>query len=304
MRILWVALLSLILCHTSGPPALADQPEIFTTRGAESASDKRYQYDHAVLDLALKKTEAAYGPYELVQSQPMTFPRAVLVAQKDTLENFFFKLSYESRYADLDLSFIPFPVDLGIVGFRVCFLSEEIKQRVTEARSLEEIRTLTHGQGAGWSDVEILRQQGFTVEEVSSYESLFHMVARNRFDLFCRGANELLEEYEGHRHIEGLAYDTSMALVYPLPRFFYTNANNTRAIERVQRGLEIAHQDGSLLKLWLRHYGPSLDFARVDQRRLYRLNNPHVADLPNDYEQYFFLKMPPLLLDDTAAEAN
>ncbi len=49
--------------------------------------------------------------------------------------------------------------------------------------------------------MEILRENGFQVREVSEYESLFKMVAGKRFDLFCRGTNELLSEWETHKSI-------------------------------------------------------------------------------------------------------
>lgn len=35
----------------------------------------------------------------------------------------------------------------------------------------------SHGQGYKWSDVEILRHNGFTVKVAPTYESLFNMVA-------------------------------------------------------------------------------------------------------------------------------
>lgn len=56
--------------------------------------------------------------------------------------------------------------------------------------------------------------------EVAQCESLFVMAAGNRFDLFCRGANELRDEFESYEHIKGLAYDTSMQLPIHSLAFF------------------------------------------------------------------------------------
>ena len=151
---------------------------------------------------------------------------------------------------------------------------------------LEELRRYSHGQGAGWADVGILRANGFKVQEVSSYESLFPMVAAGRFDLLCRGANELLDEYRLHSTIPGFAYDSSFALVYPLPRFFFTSRENGKAIERVTRGLELAYRDGSLQKLWEAQYRESVDFAKLRSRRIFRLENPLIRNIDFDFRKY------------------
>jgi len=199
---------------------MALQPTIFHIRAAESGLDQRYDYDRAVLELALKKTVQEYGPYELFSTPAaMNAPRAQADASHNVYQNFFLKLSYEDKFNE-SLAFVPFPIDLGIVGYRICFVSQENLDHVRAAKNLEDLKKFTYGQGTGWSDISILRANGFTVIEVPTYESLFKMVSRGRFDLFCRGVNELKDEYEVHQHIEGLTYDTSMAIVYPMPRFF------------------------------------------------------------------------------------
>jgi len=204
---------------TTGP-VLAETPEIFSIRSPESTNDKRFEYDRAVIELSLEKTRESYGPFLIKMAPPMNFPRAVLSAKTNRYPNLFIKLTYQKGLGDQDLSYVLFPVDLGIVGYRVCFASEAIKLKVETASNFIEIKKFSHGQGAGWSDTAILRANGFQVTEVAKYKNLFPMVARNRFDLFCRGANEILDEYMSHKHIDGLTYDTSMAIAYPLPRFF------------------------------------------------------------------------------------
>src|SRR5205814_473177 len=133
-------------------------------------------------------------------------------------------------------------------------------KKLTKIKTLNDLKKFKHGQGQGWSDVEILRNHRFDVMTVANYESLFTMVAAGRFDLFCRGANELLEEYNSHKHLPNLVYDKSFSLYYPLPRFFYTNAKNKQLIKRIQAGLIIAYNDGSLVKLWKKEYGDSVKF--------------------------------------------
>ena len=72
-----------------------------------------------------------------------------------------------------------------------------------------------------------MQHNGFGVAVSPKYEDLFLMVANRRFDLFCRGANELLNELEAHQEIVNLSYDRSIVFHCPFPLFFYTNIENT-----------------------------------------------------------------------------
>lgn len=274
----------------ASPPARSDQPvSVFTYRAPESDSDHRYDYDTAALRLALEKTRRQYGPYRLEPSPAMTFPRAISAVSRNEYPNFFVKLSYEEEHVvQRNMIFAKFPVDLGIVGYRVCFTSTQSKEKAKAAKSLDDLKKLSIGQGRGWADVEILRHNGFQVIEASNYENLFRMVANQRFDLFCRGTNELLDEYEAHRDIDNLTYDETFSIAYPLPRFFFTHQSNSKAAERITDGLLAAFRDGSLQALWRKNYWNSINFVRLDKRRIYWIENPLLKGLDFNYRQYYF----------------
>ncbi|WP_456297103.1 hypothetical protein M1D72_12710 [Vibrio sp. AK197] len=285
-------LLSALSCVVVCFPAVTDskepkEPLIVTYRSAESVNDKRYDYDLAVLQLALEKTIDEYGEFRLEPSGPMNYARAIHLVEKNQRANFFIKLSYEQSLPQT-MNFVGFPIDLGIVGYRVCFISPTAKAQLPEKLELSDIKALRHGQGRGWADVGILRANGFEVFENSSYEGLFLMVANNRVDLFCRGANELYQEYQSHASLSGIEIDQQFVLYYPLPRFFYTHKANTLALERVSKGLKKAFQDGSIQTLWRQAYGASLDFAALEARQLFPLTNPNLQQLESEYFKYFY----------------
>ena len=260
----------------------------FTYVAGESANDPRYAYDQALLKLALEKTVEKYGPYTLQPSKlGSNQKRNETDAIENTFPNFFLKLSYSSELAK-QLDYIPIPADRGIVGYRVCFTSEEIKRQLQEVQTIEQFKKFDMLQGIGWSDVAILKAAGFTVKTGTNYDGMFKMVAVNRVDLFPRGANEMLGEWNLHKDTKGLTYDESLALYYPLPRFFFTNRQNKEAAKRVQEGLEIAFEDGSFQALWREHYQDSVDMIKLDQRKIFRITNPSVTDLDPSYEKYNF----------------
>lgn len=283
-----ILLFLLIFLPSFSSLLFAKEPLIITTRSGESNQDVRYNYDTGLLKLALDKTVPSDGPYRLVESGAMNFSRAKKLLFTNSLPNFFVKLSYDKAYSEQKLHYVPFPVDLGIVGYRVCFAHPLVVMNLKKVTTMEGLQRFTHGQGVGWTDTKILRHNGFTVHEVPSYESLFRMVAANRFDLFCRGTNELLGEFNAHADLTGLAYDRSMTINYPLPRFFYTHQANNVAVKRIHRGIEMAYKDGSLQTLWQEEYQESIDFADLKRRKIYRLENPYLEGIDFDFTQYFY----------------
>lgn len=266
----------------------AAQETVFTYRSPVGEDDDRNRYQLALLTLALEKTKQEYGEFTLVPSGSMNNTRAIEALRKKGRENFVFKLSYDSEYPDF-MDYVRFPIDLGIVGYRICFISPKAKAKLSASPTLEELIKLSHVQGKGWIDVKILRHNGFQVNEVSNYEGKFHTVALNRHDLFCRGINELHEEYEKFRAVvDGLDFDRTFVLVYPLPRFFYTHKDNREAIERVTKGIMQAYADGSLMALWLEAYGHSIQFSDFRNRKVIELENPAVQGIDFDYQQFFY----------------
>ena len=139
------------------------------------------------------------------------------------------------------------------------------------------------------SKAKLISQTIHRVQEVDNYESLFRLVARGRIDPFCRGANEILSEWKNHRPgLPGLTVDSHVALFYPLIHSLYSHATYSKERERLLRGLQLAWKDGSLQRLWRQHFQPSLVFARLDSRQIFRLTNPQLPDESTDYRSYLY----------------
>ncbi len=248
-----------------------------------------HDYYTELLKLSLEKTRPQYGGYTMRGAPPnLSTLRSLADVVENTYPNLVIELGYEEKLTETGaLTYINIPIDGGIVGYRVCFANAAIKEQLKEVNSLKDLHRYSIGQGVGWVDSEILRANGLKVIEVSNYESIFKMVIAGRINLFCRGANQLQAEVEEFKSLTNLTYDESFVLVYPLPRFFYLNAKNTVAKERIQTGLQIAFKDGSFKQLWKKHYQSSVDFSKLGQRKHIYLENPLLKNLPPDYKQYF-----------------
>ena len=261
---------------------------LYTYVEAESSADSRQLYNLAALKLALEKTRPEYGDYSLRAAPRMNTARALEEARRGNYPNLVVMTSFQNALLDSGLDYARFPVDLGVTGYRICFVSPAARGRVAATQTLDVLRHFRMVQGVGWADVAILRHNGFRVETLAHYEDLFLAVADNRADLFCRGINELEAEFRARPQVKGLDYDRTMALVYPLPRFFFSSRQNTRALERIGKGLRLAYHDGSLQKLWRTHYQHSVRFARLRHRHLFHLVTPGIDRIDFDYRKYFF----------------
>lgn len=261
-------------------------PLLVTLRRPATENDPRETYPRALIRLALDKTVASHGPYTIQYSPRMNDQRARISAEQSLYPGFLTVVVPSSDGSSGALVPVRFPLHLGMAGYRVCFVSPDAKAAVAKARTLDDLRRFTIGQGAGWMDVPILSANGFRVVEVTSYEAMFKMVSQNRFDLFCRSAVEVRQEAEAHRDLPGLALDKTFALVYDLPQFFYTHRSNRELADRVTKGLELAYADGSLLRLFRSLMSDSLRFAELPKRRVFRLNTPPAKGIDFDYRRF------------------
>lgn len=263
-------------------------PTIVTLTAPQTGIDPLKSYIGHVLILALEKTRAEYGDYQLNASPAMNTARALAELKENRFPNQVLMSTFQNKLLNDGLDYARFSVEYGVTGYRICFVSPEAKAAVAKVKTLDELRKFSIGQGIGWADADILRYNGFKVADIGQHESAFRMIAASRFDLFCRGINELEPELKRHPEIDGLDYDRSFALAYPLPRVFISNKQNAKILGRIAKGLALAHQDGSLRKVWLEQYGSALSFANLKQRKIFYLDNPSIDRIDFDFRKFYF----------------
>lgn len=253
---------------------------IVSHRAPYSDGDKHHIYSTQLLRLALEKTRKEYGDFTLRPIPRRNYARAVKAAVDDAYPNLIIETSYEQALThDAKLDFINFPMDLGVLGYRVCFINPQLKASGKKIATLEQLRQYSFVHGVGWADTIIFRHNGLKVQEIENYDGMFLMVIGGRVDFFCRGANEILGELEQFKGLKELTIDEQFILVYPLPRFFYLNGKNKLAKKRIELGLQRAYADGSLQALWKANFLPSLELVGLAQRKVIRLENPLLGSL-------------------------
>lgn len=248
-----------------------------------------------IITLALEATKDEYGPYVLVDTPKMKYFRAVQSALENKYKNFFFFAVYSDKtLKNTELSFIEFPIELGLLGYRVCLYSKRYQDQIRNELRSKHPRELVHGQVEEWMDAFILKSNGYTVVEAAKFDSLPKMAALRRIDLLCRGVNEVYDEWYGNLFNNQLVLDETFVLHYDMPVFIYTHRSNTEIIARLQEGLRRIYHDGSLHDLYLKHFKERLEFTALWNRRVVELKNPFVEKLSDEYRRYNVSPLSPL----------
>lgn len=268
--------------------SFAAKPTVYTQRAPDHHDDTRNAYGSAVLKLALEATKDEYGDYTLKNAPSMNVARAIHTLNDDALPNLLYATTYDDIFQKEErLTFVPFPLVQGLLGYRVCFYPLKKEEYIQQQINRGAIDKLLHGQGTDWTDVAVLKHNNFPVVEIDTHKSLYKMVSVGRIDLFCRGANEAFKEYNHFSNIDGVGFDRSFVMQYDLPVFFYVNKKNAKAAERVKVGLIKSYENGSLRQLLFKHFSQSLDFVALDGRKFFYLANPYTKDLDPSYKKYY-----------------
>jgi hypothetical protein len=244
-------------------------------------------YSYELIKLALEKTRDKYGNFTLSTIANIPNKRRFAILQQNTLPNLVVMRGHQTEFHTKGgLTYINFPVDFGLLGWRICFVSPQSKEKIEAIKSLDKLRRYSIVQGIDWTDNIILRENGFRVIELDGYQNLFKVVASGRADLFCRGINELPGEFAAFKGMGNLMYNESFILTYKMPFFYYLNSRNTLAKQRIEEGLKLAYEDGSIMRLWHESFDASIRFANIPHRQIFHLTNHAIEAAPKDYEKY------------------
>jgi hypothetical protein len=260
---------------------------LFTYHENGEVHEDGTSYVYQLLKLSLEKTKDKYGDYEIIKSPKMNKKRAILTLKSNSIKNFIVKISTTKEFMK-EFAYADFPIDRGVVGYRVAFISPKLEENIKEYDTLEKIKKLKVVQGRGWLDNDVLKYNGFNVYVANNKKSAFNMLSLNRADLFLRGINEVLDEYNFLEDAKKLAFDKTFMLYYPLPRFFYMHKSNKKVMKRVEEGIYLAYKDGSLDKLFNKYYKDNIDFLNIKDRKIYKIENPFLKGVDNTYEKYIY----------------
>ena len=268
-----------VLVFMTAAAALAQPVMTYVYNAPESALDVRYQYHWEILRTALEKTTPKWGPYRMVKSERMTERRQALELKNATGK---LTVMYLSTTPEFERNLIPIhiPVDKNLGGYCVFLIRKEEQPRFANVRTLADLRKFTFGLGLGWVDVDILNAAGLKVVTGSSYDGLFEMLARKRFDIFLRAAVEVLDEYDQRKsRLPDLRIEDNLILYYPLPMYFWfpKTAEGRRLARRAEEGMRMMIADGTYDRIFDKYQRHKIERLRLKSRRIIKIGNPFLG---------------------------
>lgn len=226
-------------------------------------------YNIRILKLALAPHEDKYRVKALGTWPP--HGRSFKFLEEDKLIDIMWgsaRVEREQRFSP-----IRFPLFKGLIGWRLSLVKSSQKDLFKSINSLEHFLKLKPGQYHNWSDTQILRGNNINVITSSSYEGLYGMLVKGRFDYFPRSILEVERNYQKHQGMP-ITIDDNILIRYPAAYYFYVNKNNTELAKDIKSGLEIALKNGSFDKLFNQEFGGLINQFNIEQRKIINLENP------------------------------
>lgn len=260
--------------------AAAAAPMVYIYPKSVSSIDSQYMYDYDLLRLALEKTRAEYGPYELRSSEMgMSQARAAEEIHSGSGKvNIFVRstaIEHEARMLPVRI-----PLDKGLISYRLFLIRGDDQWRFASVRTLDDLRKLSVGSFPTWTDTKVFRDNGFNVITGESYEGLFRMLVANRFDFFSRSVDEAYREYDERKDLlPTMKVEEGLLLYFPTTRYFFLQRSpeGERLAARVEQGLNQMIKDGAFDILFKKYKEPLIERANLRDRRIFRMPNPYLS---------------------------
>lgn len=272
---------------TANPVSLTPLNVVYSYNTRDPVYQRQSAYVGLLVDLLMRKSGV---PYELSVLPVETTPE-VRTARRIHKFSYITAMHTTSAF-EKNLRAIPYPIYMGLTGWRAFFVRTADLERFSKIKTLEELQKFIAGQGNNWADNEILEHNGLSVVTAVNRDSLFKFLTLKRVDYFPRGLYEIEREYMLFAP-QNIAIEPSIILRYPTATYLFVPRENEKLAHALTAGFERAVSDGSFQALLMRELGVHLKLLNLDKRRILDLENPsHPESLPlNRPELWFDLNM-------------
>ncbi|MEN0036661.1 MAG: transporter substrate-binding domain-containing protein [Cellvibrio sp.] len=273
----------LIVLLLFGSVAVADGSPMIYRYWDLGISAKRDQYQFELLRLALDKTRATHGEYQLIRAdQKIAAIRASREVSHGELINIEATPDWATEVAPSALRndkriAVKIPLMHNLLGYRRLVIRKSDVQKFEAITQPSQLKKLVAGQGRDWEDSFIYRANGYSVNSQADYYNLFSMLVAGRFDYIPLGVMEVddfLKQFGKH------SFDVTIApnilIYYPFPVLFQVSIKHPELAERVEKGLAVAKQDGSMQRLFDSYFSNDVKKLRSSKNRVFILENKRV----------------------------
>ncbi len=246
---------------------------------------KQSQYFFDLFQLALEKSGESFQIKTV--SIPSSIPqgRSILLLQQD-----YYNVHWMTTNPERESLLLPIRIPLfkGLIGVRLMLIHRDTPNLFAYVKSVDQLKAFLAGQGRDWPDTQLLRQQGFRVQEATRADELIRMLSKKRLDYFPRSILEIWHEKQLFESLP-IEIDQHIALHYPSAIYFFVTKENTSLHNAIERGLNKAIADGSFDELFDQYIGMDLKNSHFSKRTVINIPNPNMTkETPLTKSQYWF----------------
>ncbi|KMT66908.1 transporter substrate-binding domain-containing protein [Catenovulum maritimum] len=275
----------ILLILVSGHSQAEDLVKIAT---GQSYKDTRYLYNLTLLKSALKITQPEYGDYRIkIVNGAIPNERRLNELKMGRQLNVAAML-YNQKW-DQALIKVSSPIRQGLFNYRLLLTNKHNLEKFKQVNTTEDLHKLNAGLRVGWSTYDVMEHFKFKKTAAHTYESLFGMLNKNRFDYIPRGVHEIYNElYLRKDEYKNLVIEPNLAIYMPLPEFFFVSPKNQRLAARLELGIKRILDNGTIDRILEDFYGEYIRQADIKNRRVINIGNPLLPeDMPIHTPKYW-----------------
>ena len=254
--------------------------------GGFSESLRPYLKD--VVQLLMESTVAEFGSYKIqVRGEQLSVLRAQKETQRGHRINAIFAVGWEPEdKRQHNVVSLPIPLFNNLLGLRELLVSNTSPLKMVPSSQPEFLRYRA-GQGEGWGDVEILQSNQVDVVTSPSFDALFPMLDKRRFDYLPLSVLEIDEVWQHyHKSYPGLQIMHGIYIFYPMVVALNVNAKEEALIQRLRLGI-LKSASKTLPELYDRHF-PKLRLKQGGKKALFLAKNPMIDPVIHQQIQSLF----------------
>lgn len=174
---------------------------------------------------------------------------------------------------EADLLPVRIPLYKGLIGWRLMLIHKDNQKEFASIDSLAKLKEKKAVHGLGWPDTNILVINDFNLRTSLDWLSLYRLLESKQADYFPRGVVEITNEINNLAN-DDIVIEEHLALRYYAAYYFFVHQDNQQLAHLLERGLNLAIEDGSFDALFNRYFATAIASADLNQRLTLHINNP------------------------------
>jgi ABC-type amino acid transport substrate-binding protein len=243
-----------------------------------STHDVRNKYILDILSNALELSKDKFGEFE-IQIQDVSIPNqreAFIIAQGE-----FLNVAMALTTAEWEKNTIPIyiPLRRGLLNYRLLAINKVDLEKFNNITNLEQLKKLYAGLRRDWATRKVLNHLKFNIVDTYSYDTLFEMLSKGRFDYTVRGIYEINDEIKSRKDkFDNIIVAPTLALYIPAPVYFFVSPKFPQIAKRLQFGLERMVENGVLEDIFNETYFHYVKEADLKSRTIINIGNPLLSE--------------------------